>query len=96
MGRVHVEEEELDNLKNDFGTAGEIYKANYNKLTDLINEITSGHIQGNPATELLNKYEEKKEAFEKIYEMINSTQEYVNGRTEQFVDDIDSLMKNMR
>ena len=96
MGRVHVEESALVNLKNDFGTAGESYKANYNKLTNLISEITSGHIQGDPANELLRKYEEKKEAFEKVYEMISSTQDHVNGRAEQFVNDVDSLMKNMR
>ena len=96
MGRVHVEEAALVDLKTNFGTAGEGYKANYTKLTNLISEITSGHIQGDPANELLQKYEEKKEAFEKIYEMINSTQEYVSGRTEQFVSDVDSLMKNMR
>lgn len=96
MGRVHVEEAALVDLKNNFGTAGESYKANYIKLTNLISEITSGHIQGDPANELLQKYEEKKEAFEKVYEMINSTQEYVNGRTEQFVNDVDSLMKNMK
>lgn len=96
MGRVHIEETALVNLKNEFGTAGESYKNNYVKLTNLISEITSGHIQGDPANELLQKYEEKKEAFEKVYEMINSTQEYVNGRTNQFVNDVDSLMKDMK
>lgn len=95
MGRVHVEEEALVRLKKDFESAGESYKTNYTKLTNLIGEITSGHIQGNPANELLKKYEEKKEAFEKVYEMINSTQNYLSGRTEQFVNDVDSLMKNM-
>ena len=96
MGRVHVEEEALVNLRNDFGTAGENYKANYNKLTNLISEITSGHIQGDPANELLQKYEEKREAFEKVFEMIDSTQDYANSRTNQFVSDVDTLMKNMR
>lgn len=96
MGRVHVEEEALVNLKNEFGTAGENYKANYNRLTNLIKEITSGHIQGDAANELLQKYEEKQEYFQKIYEVINSTQDYTNTRTEQFVNDMDSLMRNMR
>ena len=96
MGRVHVEESALTNLKNAFNTAGESYKANFDKLTNLISEITSGHIQGDPADKLLQKYEEKKEAFQKVYEMINSTQEYTNARTEQFINDIDSLMGNMK
>ena len=96
MGRVHVEEESLNDLKNSFSTAGESYKENYTKLTNLISEITSGNIQGDPATELLQKFEEKKEAFEKINEMINSTQEYLSGRTEQFVGDVDSLIKEMK
>lgn len=95
MGRIHVEEGALVDLKTNFGTAGENYKVNYNKLTNLISEITSGHIKGNPANELLQKYEEKKEAFEKVFEMISSTQEYLNKRTEQFINDANSLMDDM-
>lgn len=95
MGRVHVEESALVAVKNGLGTAGEAYKTNYMRLVNLIEEITSGHIQGDPANELLRKFEEKKDAFQKIYDIIDSTQGYVQGRAEQFVSDLDSLMKNM-
>lgn len=90
--RVHVEQEALDLLNNAFSTAGENYKAYYNKLTNLINEITERHIQGDVAVEFLNKFEEKKASFERVYEIIDLTQKYTSSRTEQFIGDMDSLM----
>lgn len=96
MTRVHVEEQALVRLKNVFGSAGEKYKSNYSRLSTLIREITSGHIKGNPADELLKKYEEKKDAFDQVYKMINSTQEYLSGRTGQFISDMDELMDDMQ
>ena len=53
-------------------------------------------ISRDPADKLLQKYEEKKDAFQKVYEVINSTQEYTNARTEQFVNDLDSLIGNIK
>ena len=95
MGRVHVEEEALIQLGNGFGTAGENYKTNYSRLTSLMDEITSGHIQGDVADELLNKYEAKKDFFEKTAKIIDDYQKYMSSRTNQFVNDMDSLMNRM-
>ena len=96
MGRIHVEENALIELKNAFSTMGDNYKENYGKLTKLIEEITSGHIQGDPADELLKKYNDKKESFNKILELIEGTQVYLSGRTDQFIEDVTTLMTNMQ
>ena len=96
MGRIHVEENALIELKNAFSTMGDNYKENYDKLTKLIEDITSGHIQGDPADELLKKYNDKKDSFNKILELINETQGYLSGRTDQFIDEVSSLMRQMQ
>ena len=46
MAVVHVEESALNDLKNALANAGESYKQNLARLTNLISEITSGDIQG--------------------------------------------------
>ena len=50
--RIHVEESALNDLRNALETAGEDYKSNLARLQNLINEITSGDIQGDPAKDL--------------------------------------------
>ena len=53
MAVIRVEEEGLNSLRSALADAGESYKTNLAKLTNLINEITSGDIQGDPANDLL-------------------------------------------
>ena len=52
MSVIHVDEEALKTLKNALETAGQEYKSNLARLTNLIEEITSGDIQGDPANDL--------------------------------------------
>ena len=49
---IHVDEAALNSLKNALSTAGERYKSNLARLTNLIGEITKGDIQGDPANDL--------------------------------------------
>ena len=49
MASIHVDEAALNALKNALETAGQDYKQSLARLTSLIEEITSGDIQGDPA-----------------------------------------------
>ena len=53
---IHVEERDLTKLKNALQTAGENYRANIVRLQNLIDEITRGDIQGDPADVLKSKF----------------------------------------
>ena len=60
---IHVEESALNDLRNALETAGTEYKNNYARLQNLISEITSGDIQGDPANDLLAKFQAKDDTF---------------------------------
>ena len=77
MAVIHVDEESLNTLKNALTTAGEEYKENVVRLTGLIDEITRGDIQGDPANELLLKYQAKEETFRKLAETIDEAEGYM-------------------
>ena len=63
---IHVDEAALSDLRNALETAGKDYQRDYVRLKNLISEITSGDIQGDPANDLLNKFQAKQETFESI------------------------------
>ena len=84
--RIHVEQEALNSLRRGLETAGEEYKKNLARLTNLIGEITSGDIQGDPATDLLNKYHEKEEAFNELAREIDKAEQYVGLKGTSFAD----------
>ena len=89
--RIHVEEEGLIDLKKALETAGEEYKENLARLTNLIEEITKGDIQGDPATDLLNKYNDKVEAFNALAEEIDKAEKYAGAKGKKFTEMIDDL-----
>lgn len=93
---IYVNDEELNILKNALSNAGENYKSNLNKLNSLIEEITSGDIQGDPANDLLTKYKEKEEILKGLERTINEAEEYVGVKTNQFDDMITNLGSEMR
>jgi len=70
MPKIHVEDEALNDLKNALTTAGQSYKSSLANLTNFIEEITSGDIQGDPANDLLAKYQAKQDIFNKITQTI--------------------------
>lgn len=94
-GMIWVDEESLNKLKNALENAGVDYKNNLTKLENLINEITSGDIQGDPANDLLKKYQEKKEMFEGLRRTIDDAGQYVGAQTGKFNDMIGELQQGM-
>ena len=96
MAVIHVEEEALNALKNALATAGEEYKSSVSRLTNLINEITSGDIQGDPATDLLQKFQAKEETLNKLAETIDEAEGYLGMQTTSFTNMIGDLKSGMK
>lgn len=93
---IHVEESALQDLRDSFATAGESYKSNLLRLTNLMHEITSGDIQGDPADDLLAKYEDKREMFQKLAEEVDKAQEAMGIQTKSFQSMIGDLGAGMK
>ena len=93
MSTIHVDEDALNALKNALETAGQEYKNSLARLTNLIEEITSGDIQGDPATDLLNKYQAK---LNKITETIEEAEGYMGLQTTKFTSMIGDLKSTMK
>lgn len=93
---IHVEESALQDLRDSFATAGESYKSNLARLTNLMQEITSGDIQGDPANDLLELYEAKKEMFQKLADEVDDAQEAMGIETKSFQSMIGDLGAGMR
>ncbi len=96
MSQIHVDEASLNDLKNALATAGESYKNNLARLTNLVNEITSGDIQGDPATDLLQKYQAKEGTFKKLAETIDEAEGYMGMQTTKFGNMIGELKTDMK
>ena len=96
MAVIHVEEEALNALKNALATAGEEYKSSVSRLTNLINQITSGDIQGDPATDLLQKFQAKEETLNKLAETIDEAEGYLGMQTTSFTNMIGDLKSGMK
>ena len=90
MAVIHVEEEALNSLKNALATAGEEYKSSLSRLTSLIDEITSGDIQGDPAQDLLQKFQAKEDTLNKLAEG------YLGMQTTSFTNMIGDLKSGMK
>lgn len=96
MAQIHVDENALKALKNALEGAGENYKRNLTRLQNLMNEITSGDIQGDPATDLLNKFQAKESMFKGIASTIDEAEEYMGIQTTKFTTMISDLSSSMR
>ena len=95
-GTIHVDEASLTELRDALATAGEDYKVNLAKLQALINEITSGDIQGDPANDLLAKFNAKETTFKNLAKTIDEAQEYMGLQTQKFGSMISDLKSGMR
>lgn len=93
---IHVDEQALNDLKNALATAGESYKKNLTRLTNLISEITSGDIQGDPANDLLQKYQAKEDVLNKIAQTIDEAESYMGMQTTKFTNMIGDLKSGMK
>ena len=96
MAQIHVDEASLNDLKNALATAGESYKKNLARLTNLVNEITSGDIQGDPAEDLLAKFQAKEDIFNKLAETIDEAEGYMGMQTTKFGNMIGDLKSGMK
>lgn len=84
MAVIHVDETPLNQLKNALETAGQEYKSNLARLTNLIEEITSGDIQGDPANDLLAKFQAKQDTLNKLAQTIEEAEGYMGLQTTKF------------
>ena len=96
MSTIHVDEAALDTLKKALETAGQEYKQNLARLTNLINEITSGDIQGDPARDLLQKFQEKETMFNGLTETIEEAEGYMGLQTTKFGNMLGDLKAGMK
>ncbi len=94
--RIHVEESALNELKSALETAGNGYKRELARLTALIEEITSGHIQGDPAEDLLAKYKAKEDDFKSLAKAIDDAEEYAGVKGTSFTDMITELKQRAK
>lgn len=93
---IKVDEGAINTLRNALETAGQEYKSNLARLTALIEEITSGDITGDPATDLLTKYQTKEAQFRNITRTIEEAEEYMGVKGTKFSNMIGELKSGMR
>ena len=67
-----------------------------NKITSLIEEITSGDIQGDPANDLLQKFQAKQDTFNKLTQTIEEAEGYMGLQTTKFGNMIGDLKSGMK
>ena len=96
MSTIHVDEAALNDLKKALLEAGQDYKQKLARLTNLVNEITSGDIQGDPAIDLLNKFEEKREMFNGLTQAIEEAEGYMGLQTNKFGNMLGELKTGMK
>ena len=96
MGIINVDEAALNSLKNALQTAGQEYKTSLAKLTNLVEEVTSGDIQGDPATDLLNKFQAKEDTFKGLTNTIEEAEGYMGLQTTKFGNMIGDLKSGMK
>lgn len=93
---IKVDEQALQELREALATAGEDYKRNLAKLTATIEQITSGDIQGDPANDLLNKFEAKKDTLNNLAKTIDEAQEFMGIKRSDFSSMIGNLQSGMK
>ncbi len=96
IDRIHVEEAGLLQLKEALLTAGEEYKSNLSRLTNLIQQITQGDIRGDLAEDFKKKYEAKQETFKKLETSINEAESYMGVKREGLETTIANTSSDMK
>lgn len=96
MAQIHVDEEAIARLKEALLTAGNDYKDNLSKLKNLIEDITRGDIQGDPATQLLTKFQEKSETFNGVQQSIDEAADAMGIKLSDFTSKMGELKAGMR
>ena len=94
--RIHVEEEGLVELRRALETAGEEYKLQLARLTNLIEEITIGDIQGDLADDLLMNFKAKEEDFKSLARTIEEVEEKIGIKGQDFTTMVEGLKEEAK
>ena len=95
-GPIHIDGIGLVELKKALEEAGEGYKEQLAKLINLMDDITSGDIKGDPADNLLKLFREKEPDFRLLAETIEEAQEYAGVKGKDFATMIEDLKNSSR
>ncbi len=94
--RIHVNPDAVEELRSGLQSAGEEYKTNLAKLTNLIAEITNGDIEGPMATDLRDKFEEKRSDFDSLTEAINKAEEAMGIKGQDYDKMLEDFKENAK
>ena len=93
---IEASSESISGVEREIQAAAEGYKTSLKRLENLIGEITSGDIQGDPANDLLNKFQAKQETFSKLAKTLDEAEEFMGGQGTKFNNMIGDLSAGMR
>lgn len=83
-GQISMTSESLQGVQKDLFETCNKYKENLSKLEGVINQITSGDFTGEAARDLLEKYNAKKDEFERLRRIIDENEEYMKNKEARF------------
>ena len=95
-GQITVSEEELNAIASSLHDASEKYSSSFTKLTNLIQEVTTGDITGQVADDLKQKFDSKEETFKNLKTTIDQAEQYMNQQLKSFNDVAEGVMAEMR
>lgn len=84
MAQIHVEESAISYLRKALETAGQDYKNNLARLQNLMDEITNGDIKGDPANDILSKFNAKRDTFNSLTKTIEEAEDYMGMQGSKF------------
>ncbi len=90
-----VDEKDMRNLRDKLEVACRFYKQNYEKLTDLIENIRNGVFSGTAADDFVKKYEAKKDIFDAVYKAVSDAESYMGNQINSFQNTMESVMDDM-
>ena len=94
--RIYVDPMAIEELRSNLEKAGEEYKSQLARLTNLMNEITKGDIQGPMADDLLKKFEEKRNDFNSLATAISDAEQNMGIKGTDFDKMVENFKENAR
>lgn len=95
-GVIQADSQSLRELTEAFATAGKDYQKKLEELGQLIEDITNGDIQGDPATQLKSKYEEKVASFNELRDALKKAEDHMNDEEAEFRDVMRKLEQDIK
>ena len=93
---IVVSSSALGKLKDAIATAGKDYKEKLARLNALMEEITNGDIQGDLATELMQKFQARQDDFKAIQKLIDDAEDYMGMKGSDFNSTVSSIESGTR